>query len=81
MAPTATALMICTTGRKSADKPGGPVGGPVHLARKLAELVQVLLLAAQGLDHAHAGDVLVVGAGDLGVDLAHLAVLDQDPSF
>jgi hypothetical protein len=46
-------------------EPGGAVAGAVHLAGQLLKLGEVLLLAAQGLDHAHAHDVLVVGAGDL----------------
>ena len=40
---------------------------------QLAEFAQIFILAAQRFDHAHTGDVLVVRAGDLGVDLAHLA--------
>ena len=44
----------------------------------MAEFVEIGLLATQGLYHAHAGDVFVVGASDLGVNLAHLAVFAED---
>ena len=65
-------------GQEQRAQPGGAVSRLVHLAGQHAEFLQVLLLAHQGLDHAHAGDVLVVRAGDLRVDLAHVAELLED---
>ena len=59
-------------------QPGRPVRRAVHLVRQPGEVGQVGVLAAQRLHHPHAGDVLVVLAGDLGVDLAHHAELHQD---
>ena len=65
-------------GQEERREPRGPVAGPVHLARQLAELLQVGLFPIQRLDDAHTGDRLVVRAGDLRVDLPHVAVLDDD---
>ena len=59
-------------------QPGGVVGRAIHLAGELAELARVAVLAPQGLDHAHARDVLVIGAGDPRVELARRAELHQD---
>ena len=44
--------------------------GVVHLVGELAELAEVGLLADQRLGGPHAHDALVVGGGDLRVDLA-----------
>ena len=59
-------------------KPGRAVAGAVHLLCELVKLHQVGLFPAERLGHAHAGDVLIVCAGDLGVGLAHHPVLHQD---
>lgn len=58
-------MIICTLGRNMSRQQRSIVARPVHVAGQMVELVQVGVLAAQRLDHTHAGDVFVVCAGDL----------------
>ena len=59
-------------------KPGCPDAGVVHLSGETAEGVGGLLLRHQRLGGACAGDALVEGAGDAGVQLTHLPVPVED---
>ena len=59
-------------------QPGCAVAGAVHLSGQLAEFAHVFVFTSQGFDHPHTGDVFVVCAGDLRIELAHLAIFSQD---
>ena len=59
-------------------EPGGPDAGILHLGGELVKSVAGLVLHHQGLGGLGAGDAFVKGAGDAGVQLAHLSVPVED---
>ena len=59
-------------------EPGGPHTGTPHGVGELPEALDALILNHQGFGRLGPGDTLVEGPGDLGVELAHLAVPVED---